>query len=151
MTFTLSVGVLGLTAQTSYIYDFYKYENDPRVKDMVTVYSIMIWSEKIMFITQPIVILGGINVDYLWKDLQKHVTKQLAAASAIGNLNKLIQHMKKINISTSWIFPTLGSSLVGFYLGLQLPEQDLQYWVGPNCDISPWSRLNLTEMVPTET
>ena len=81
MTLTLSVGVLGLTAQTPYIYDLYKSEIDPRVKDMVTVYSIMIWSEKIMFIAQPIVILGGINFDYLWKDLRKHVTKQLTAAS----------------------------------------------------------------------
>ena len=151
MTFTLSVSLLGLTLQTSYIYNFYKSENIPGLEDKMMIYSIMIWNQKLMLITQPMVVLGGINVDYLWKDLKRHITGQLAAASAIGNLTKLIQHMNKINVSIPWVVSTLGSSILGFYVGLQLPEQDLQYWVGPNCDTPPWNIVNLTEIVPIET
>ena len=131
MTFALSVGLLGLTAQTSYIYSIYKSENNSHIEDKMTVYSIMIWSEKIMFIAQPIVILGGINVDNLWKDLKKYITEHLAASPAIDYLKELIQHMNKIHISIPWIFSTLGFSFVGFYLGLKLPEQNLQYGWDP--------------------
>ena len=132
MTFVLAFGVLGITTQISYMYAFNesKYSSNAQLKHKVTTYSLMIWSQKFMFLLQPIFVFDGINVDYLWRGLKRRVSKKLTAKATVGSLNKIIAHMDKINVSSRWIIPSLGFSFVGLYLGLHLPKQYIKFWFG---------------------
>ena len=130
MTFVLAVGVLGVTTQLSYYYYSHQSDHPTQNEAKMTRYSMMIWSEKLMFLLQPMFVFGGINVDYLWRDLKRRVTKKLGTQETVAHLKNIIQHMDIINISPRWIVPTLGFSLASFYLGFHLPSQNLQFWYG---------------------
>ena len=130
MTFVLAVGVLGVTTQLTYYYYYHQSDHPAHIETKMIRYSLMIWSQKLMFIVQPIYVFGGINVDYLWIDLKRRVTKKLGTFEAVGYLKDIIKHIDIINISPRWILPTLGLSLMSFYLGFHLPSQNLQFWYG---------------------
>ena len=97
MTFVLGVGVLGLTTQLSYYYNYY-HDHPAQIETKVAIYSTMIWSQKLMFLVQPLFVVGGINVDYLWRDLKRRVTKRFGTPETVGHLKNIIQHIDIINI-----------------------------------------------------
>ena len=133
MTFTLPVGAVGLASLITWHFGYTKnatYERD----DPMCTYAIMIWSQKTMFLLQPLVAFYGVNADYLWDDFKDRVAERLMTAEKVGqSFHRLMRHMKEINHAPQWIISTLVFTIVGLYFGMHLKNQYFKYWIGPDC------------------
>ncbi|XP_072019235.1 uncharacterized protein [Amphiura filiformis] len=143
MFFALTVGILGLTSLLSWHFGYSRINKEPTPSDPMFPYAIMIWSQKLMFILQPLMIFGGVNVDYLWDDFKDNIAKRLMAPETAGMMfHRLMRHMRELNDPPQWINSTLVFTIIGLYFGMQLTDQDYRYWLGPDChSILTWSNL----------
>ncbi len=131
-TWSFAVGTFGVFLQLSWNYsiDTSEHQDD----DLVTMFAVNLWSEKLMFLIQPFYTIGGMNADYIWRKLMRMLTETLQDEDQSDRLHKILGHMKRIDTSIQWIQPTIALTLAGFYLGLHVDKQDLYYWASPGCN-----------------
>ncbi len=135
-TFSISIGVLGICTQLYWNYRVIDMDPPDVSESAIVTYAVMIWSEKLQFVLQPLVAMGGINVDYLWRRFKRDLTERLRDANDSEKVDNLLRHMKQIDTSFKWIKSTAALTLVSLYLGLQLQHQNLYYWIGPTCNVT---------------
>ena len=137
-TFSIAVGTLGVFTQSSWNYGVHKSKEHPTPDETMIelMFGVMMWSEKLMFLVQPLFVIGGINADYLWRKFKRLITESFLENDQSEKLNKILVHMKRIDTSFKWIKPTVALTLVNLYLGMHLEEQELNYWIGPACYVN---------------
>ena len=134
ITFSLSVCLVGMTALVLWNYGYYQSATSNEYEHPMLMFSIMIWNQKLMFFSLPLIVFNGVNVDYLWDDFKESVAFRLMAPESVGQkLHRLLRHMDELNRPPQWAISTLIFSLVGFYFGMSLKNQDFIYWKGPDC------------------
>lgn len=136
-TFSTAVGVLGIFTQLYWNYNVFK-SKDHVDEFLIVMYAVMIWSEKLQFLLQPLCVIGGINADHLWRQFKRTLTERLRSEDDSEMVDELLRHMKRIDTSFKWIKPTVALTLVSFYLGMQMKDQNLDYWIGPTCNMTHW-------------
>ncbi|XP_072037342.1 uncharacterized protein [Amphiura filiformis] len=97
-------------------------------------YAIMIWSQKAMFLLQPLLAFHSVNADYLWGAFKESIAERLTASERVGQMfHRFMRHMKELNHPPQWIISTLVFSTIGLYFGMHLKKQNFLYWIGPDC------------------
>ncbi|XP_022107766.1 uncharacterized protein LOC110988503 [Acanthaster planci] len=131
MAFTMAVATWGLTAHLTWNYIIFTYCNSNQVAGL-PVLNLLIWSQKIMFFVLPSLAVGGINMDYMWREFRfimaNHSRRRYSAF-----WHAIRKHLSSINLLGQGLSATLVFSALGLYLGLELGNsaQNVAFWNGP--------------------
>ncbi|XP_071796435.1 uncharacterized protein [Asterias amurensis] len=134
MAFTMAVATWGITAHLTWNYVIFTYCDVSHDSDNVglPLLNVLIWSQKIMFFVLPSLAVGGLNIDYVWREFRYMMVRHQRHCYSVF-WSHIMTHMGDINLFAKGLRATLLFSALGLFLGLELSNesQNVAFWNGP--------------------
>ncbi|XP_033630072.1 uncharacterized protein LOC117292216 [Asterias rubens] len=127
--FMLAVSTWAITTQVCWDYAPKGKASTPSQRDVkiMIILKTLIWSEHTMFILLPIVAVGGIDLNRIWVQYTRSISK--LRSEEYGDFwDKIIKFCKEQSPVTRVKAVTLMFSALGLFLGLKLTDQNIAFW-----------------------
>ncbi|XP_054750388.1 uncharacterized protein LOC129256101 isoform X1 [Lytechinus pictus] len=127
VAFIVSIGILGLTIHLSWNYDVYSGNEKLNIssKDLILL-NVLIFSEKLMIISLPVIAVGGMDLSYLWRHFQLALSRNRRSKQEYF-WDRLIYYLRDMKENDQGTGVTAFLSVVSLYTGLKLGAQNLDY------------------------
>ena len=125
--FDFTVSTLAFTTQICW--NYLMMNPDLMIRNVSIEYNIavFIWSENIMFLTLPLIAVGGIDLNRLWVQFKRRVS-QMRCEAQEDFWDKIIAFFEEQSPVTEVETLTLVFSALGLFLALKFTDQNVEYW-----------------------